>query len=65
MNTLYIVRGLTGSGKSQFARKLVSREEFVFEANKYMQMCIRDRYTNDKKTYRRRTYYLSKFMFNI
>ena len=36
MNTLYIVRGLPGSGKSQFARKLVSKSEFVFEANKYM-----------------------------
>ena len=36
MKTLYIIRGLPGSGKSQFARKLVSREEFVFEANKYM-----------------------------
>ena len=36
MNTLYIVRGLPGSGKSQFARKLLSKSEFVFEANKYM-----------------------------
>ena len=36
MDTLYIVRGLPGSGKSQFARKLVSKSEFVFEANKYM-----------------------------
>ena len=33
--TLYIVRGLPGSGKSTFAKKLVSSDFLVCEADKY------------------------------
>ena len=33
--TLYIVRGLPGSGKSTFAKQLVSHDFLVCEADKY------------------------------
>lgn len=35
MKTLYIVRGLPGSGKSTFAKELVGHEFLVCEADKY------------------------------